>query len=562
MNGGVVLGVMGGMGVECSARVVPAVRRRKRRRLNRGGDVERGFLPSRRSSSRHQKMQQMQQLKLPAGPDVFLPLIDPVSTITWSDLRSKDGGADSIEEEGYSFRTDEATTSHPDPGWDDDDADDMADAGQDMVDAQTSPDAVNMSPTPPGLPCKIGASTATGRPSHSSTPAASADALHAGMYPLSPVSPVLTMSRGASRSKPGSMRSGMDPVAEHASGSGGGDHPQLRQLPSPPSSPDQYEPNYRTSTSRRRPSVTSSLTAPSVLPHRPRSSTTTSVPLAAAFQTSRLSGTPSKHASTLPPAHHRYPSLAVPTPRSRASSVSLEPIPDHSPLERPSDASRRMSTAEVRHRHPSTTGATQGSHPTTHSTSSGGSGHGSSAATHASHGSDQPRAPLPARHLDSTQRIPEYGEPGPSSYNYKHRSMHIERSPPLFTTSPSPLSPPPSARPFRPLPVPGAQAASSRLSTITSASASTSTGDPRGQALPPLVKKRDSPALRPLPASPFAQPGSSTPAGASARTRSSSVMSERSLPRQLPPLAPLPPLEFESDLSPHGDARSIRSRGK
>ncbi|EPS93892.1 hypothetical protein FOMPIDRAFT_92375 [Fomitopsis schrenkii] len=417
----------------------------------------------------------------------------------------------------------------------------MADAEDDIVDAQTSPDAVNVSPTPPGLPSKIGASTATATASYSSTPTASADALHAGMYPLSPVSPVLNMSRGgASRS----VRPGMDAVAEHSAGN----LPPLRQLPSPPSSPEQYEPNYRTSASRRRPSVTANPSAPSVLPYRPRSSTTTSVPLAAAFQTSLLSGTPSKHVSTVPHAHHRYPSLAGPTPRSRAASVSLEPIPDHSPLERPSDASRRMSTAELRHRHPSSTGATHGSHPTTGSAH----GSGSSAATHGL--GHQPRAALGGRHIE-TARIPEFGEPGPSSYTHKHRSMQLERSPPLFPPSSSPLSPPPSARPIRPLPIPGAQ------------------GPPRPgmghPQMPVLVKKRDSPALRPLPASPFAPPGSGAstaagkqPAAASTRMRSSSVMSERSMPRQLPPLAPLPPLEFDPDLSPHGDMRSIRSRGK
>ncbi|KAI0715850.1 hypothetical protein C8Q72DRAFT_179918 [Fomitopsis betulina] len=402
----------------------------------------------------------------------------------------------------------------PAPGWDDHD-DAMADAEHDFVDAQTSAAAANVSPTPPGLPSQIGASTAPARASYSSTPAASAHALHAGMYPLSPVSPVLPMSR-ASRARTSTARPAMDPVAEHAHGSSGGDVPHLRQLPSPPSSPDQREPNSRPSASRRRPSVTASQPPPSALPYRPRSSTTTSLPLSAAFQTSLLSGTPSNRASMVPPTHHRYPSLAVPTPRSRATSVSLEPIPDHSPLERPSDASRRMSTAELRHRHPPSTAATR---PITSS------GPGSAAS--------------------GAERIPEYGEPGPSSYAYRHRSMQLERSPPLFTNPSSPSAP--SARPFRPLPIPGVQSPSRP-----------SPGDPR----PVLVKKRDSPALRPLPASPFAPPPIASPPGPkqpTTRMRSSSVMSERSLPRQLPPLAPLPPLDFTPDAS---DTYSIRSRGK
>ncbi|KZT69709.1 hypothetical protein DAEQUDRAFT_726367 [Daedalea quercina L-15889] len=490
---------------------------------------------------------QQQQLKVPPGPDLLLPLIDPLSTITWSDLRSKNASADSLEGVGYSFRTDDATTSHP--GFED-----MADMGRD--DAQMSPDAVNLSPTPPGLPSKIGASTATAGPSYSSTSSSSADALHAGMYPLSPVSPVFTMSRSASRSRSGTARPGMEPVIED--GSSSRDKPQLRQLPSPPSSPDQYEPNYRSSASRRRPSVTASLTAPSALPYRPRSSTTTSVPLSAAFQTSLLSGNQVTHASAAAHAQHRYPSLAVPAPRSRASSVSLEPIPDLSPLERPTDAARRMSTTELRHRHPSSIAATQGSHGTrtlSHPTTQGShsyshsSTHGSHAATQGSHSGDQPRV----------ERIPEHGEPGLSSW--QHQSMQLERSSPLFMNSPSPLSPPPSARPFRPLPVPGAQSPS-RPATMSSQP------QPQSQQhLPPLVRKRESPALRPLPASPFLQTSSSSghsrqPSAASTRTRSNSVMSERSLPRHLPPLAPLPPLEFDSDFPPHGDSRNVSSRGK
>ncbi|KAH9917553.1 uncharacterized protein B0H18DRAFT_34482 [Fomitopsis serialis] len=522
--------------------VVPVARRQGRRRRRMGGreDVESGILPSRRSSSRHQKMQ---QLEIPAGPDVLLPLIDPVSTISWSDLRSKNTSVDSLQEAGlYSFRTDAATTSHP--GLDDPDMD-RGDTGrqQEVDDAQMSAGALKLSPTPPGLPSKIGASTAPGGGSYSSMPATSSDAaLHVGMYPLSPVSPVFTMSRGASRSRPGTARTGMEPLIEDGTPSAG--PPPLRQLPSPPSSPDQYEPNFRGSTTRRRPSVTASHTAPSAITYRPRSSTTTAVPLTAAFQTSLLSGTQSAHASA---STHRYPSLAVPASRSRASSVSLAPIPDLSPTERPADAARRMSmtTTELRHRHPSSATATQGStHPTSHGTAtrSGTPSHG------ATHASVQPR-------------IPEYGEAGPSTWQ-RRRSMQLERSPPPFTGSPSPLSPPPSARPIRPLPVPGAPAGARPHSQSQS---HTQHEAQSHQHLPPIVRKRDSPALRPLPASPFVHAGAvsrQSSLSASTRTRSSSVMSERSMPRQLPPLAPLPPLEFGAEFVPDGDARSVRSRGK
>ncbi|KAH9834224.1 uncharacterized protein C8Q71DRAFT_859879 [Rhodofomes roseus] len=561
VNIGVVLGVLGGMALIALVvfAVVPVARRQTRRRVGSRGDEESGFLPSRRSSSRHQKM----QLEEPAGPDVLLPLIDPVSTITWSDLRSKNASADSFQEAGlYSFRTGDATTSHPSFDASSSDSD-MDDTGQqDACDAQMSAGALKHSPTPPGLPSKIGASTATAAPSYSSTPAAVADsALHAGMYPLSPVSPVLSMSRGASRSRPGTARPGMEPLLEDGGGSPA-EPPPLRQLPSPPSSPDQYEPNYRGSASRRRPSVTSNQTAPSVLPYRPRSSTTTSLPLSAAFRTSLLSGTPSAHASSSTPP--RYPTLAVPVSRSRASSVSLAPIPDVSPTERPMDAVRRMSTTELRHRHPlSTTAATASTHSGSHS---------------ATHGSGSQDA-MHGGHASGPSRMPDYGEAGPSSWQ-RRSSMQLERSPPTLTSSPSPLSPPPSARPFRPLPVPGAQSASTARPTTAPGphtqphppahlqSQSQLPSQPH-QHLPALVRKRDSPALRPLPASPFAYGGagpavSRQPSTASTRTRSSSVMSERSLPRQLPPLAPLPPLDFNSDFATHGDSdsRSVRSRRK
>ncbi|KAH9918816.1 uncharacterized protein B0H18DRAFT_1122888 [Fomitopsis serialis] len=513
VNSGVVLGVLGGMALIALlvVVVVPVARRQGRRRRRMGGreDVESGILPSRRSSSRHQKMQ---QLEIPAGPDVLLPLIDPVSTISWSDLRSKNTSVDSLQEAGlYSFRTDAATTSHP--GLDDPDMD-RGDTGrqQEVDDAQMSAGALKLSPTPPGLPSKIGASTAPGGGSYSSMPATSSDAaLHVGMYPLSPVSPVFTMSRGASRSRPGTARTGMEPLIEDGTPSAG--PPPLRQLPSPPSSPDQYEPNFRGSTTRRRPS------------------------------TSLLSGTQSAHAST---STHRYPSLAVPASRSRASSVSLAPIPDLSPTERPTDAARRMSmsTTELRHRHPSSAAATQGSHSASHGTvtRSGTPSHG------ATHAGIQPR-------------IPEYGEAGPSTWQ-RRRSMQLERSPPPFTGSPSPLSPPPSARPIRPLPVPGAPAGARPHSQSQS---HTQHEAQSHQHLPPIVRKRDSPALRPLPASPFVQAGAvsrQSSLSAGTRTRSSSVMSERSMPRQLPPLAPLPPLEFGAEFVPDGDARSVRSRGK
>lgn len=499
---------------------VPLARHHKKRRVvNAREDLESGFFGSRRSSDRHQKMQHIEHT---LGPDLLFPLIDPASNITWSDLRSKHSNTESVNEVEYSFRTDNATTSHATLRTSY--VDEMS---QDIVDAHMSPSRSTQGPTPSGFASRIDASTATGGAAYSSThPGSAGRPLSASMFPLSPVSPVFASGVGRSasgRAKPAVHRPGMEPLMEDS------DHqPQSRQLPSPPASPDQPQPLWASSSSRRRPSVAGSHSSSSALPFRPRSSTgPSSVPLTAAFQTSMLR---SSYASS----SQRYPSVVSsprPDSRGRASSVALESGSEGQPHDtRPVDASRRMSATDIRHRHP----------------------------TGMASGSDEPRALLrPSNAL----RTPQLHEAGPSSWQRREQVAAASS-----TARPASLSPM-SQSSGRPVSVDAARSPLSPALLRHPQQGQTSSQPPPQS---PLVRRKDSLALRPLPTSLFATAPSPSPllsppyrplprTPSSTRTRSHSVMSERSMPRHLPPLDPLPPLEFESGVVPKGDSPTNRS---
>jgi len=523
-NLGVVLGVLGGLALTglFVLIAVPLARYRKRHsRVSTQEDVESGFFGSRRSSFRHQKMQ---RVEVPSGPGVLLPLIDRVSNITWSDLRSKNSSTDSMKEEvDYSFRTDNATTSHIDSG-----TPGVDDIGPDIVDQQMMQSGSQSSPTPPGLPAKIDASTATTTRSSMPSEGPSRQA-GPGMFPLSPVSPVFSSSatRSGSRSKAVTHKPGMEPLMEdtsyHQEGS--------RQLPSPPSSPDQFQPNWAPGSSRRRPGITGSHSSPSTLPFRPRSSTGPSVPLTTAFRTSLLhSNTQSSHMTA---ATQRYPSITSsppPVSRSRASSVSIDAVAtaqsqDAQP--QPVIAPRRLSTTDIRHRHPASAAA---------------SGGGTS------------RAFLRS---GEAARSPQYQEAGPSSFQRPKYEDAVS-----YTTS----------RPERPSPPTHLHSSPRPLSTSDVSrlppSSLTWKAQPQSQSQqqPSLVRRKDSLALRPLPASLFAPPVPSVPSkppsretsSASTRSRSHSVMSERSLPRHIPPLEPLQPLDFDNFSTASSDESRVK----
>ncbi|OCH89881.1 hypothetical protein OBBRIDRAFT_793871 [Obba rivulosa] len=471
---------------------------------------------SRRSSFRHQKNL--------FGPDALLPLVTPVSTFAWSDMRSRSPSCDddSLDEaEVYSFPTAGATTSHLN----------MKEGrefpfGREAVDVRgrrgkdatrTSLPSPNRTPTPPGLPSKHGHE-------HGYAPAASTSLLattttHSAMgessaseaaLPLTPVSPIAPPSRNTSRVRPA-----MPPVMEDSPGS----RPTSLQLPSPPSSPDQVQAHWRTHSSRR-PTITASHSAPTTLPFRPRSSTVTSpsFSLTSAFRSPLAQSNTVLSTSSASPMSQRYPSFNTPSQhsRSRASSVSVDvgAFPQtYTP--RPVDTSHRMSSSDIRHRHTS----------------------------HQPH--DPASSTVSLRHPDSL-RTSRYLTPGSSAPHQYAQPEHT--APPTFTTPPpAPLSPP-----VQPITPPRLSTTYSRASDAPRAGPSTVTWRAgSAQQQPALVRRKDSLALRPIAPSflhspPQHSPAHSPPSGPSGRSRSGSIRSVRTVPAHIPPLEPLPPLQFDA----------------
>jgi len=499
--------------------VVPLVRCRKGKRNSRSTrrssrsevleDIESGFLASRRSSFRNQKME------APSGPDALLPLIDAVSTFTWSDLRSKNLSADSMDQVGtYSFHTDRATTSHVGPGqrtpaYDDYD---MEDDDDDYVRSTAS--SPMRTPTPPGLPSKIGASNVVGRASPSghvlSTDAAGETPPMLPISPVSPGAPTTPMSSG-SRSRRHTMKPFMEPVPEHGSHTS----THSRQLPSPPASPDQDQ-LWRGS---RRPPLTGTQSLSSTLPFRPRSGSGPAPPLTNAFEASLLTASPS-------------PDFDAHRSRSRSSSISREAGQQSEGVLRPVDAFRRMSTTDIRHRHPTYSPPERG------------------------------MAPISVQPTRAYTRSPEPGPSQPSGFN--RRASSAASPPTLFSPVPLNTATPPPHSSYQ------SSADIGRTQPPSQAWRSSLPPRPPSQSQhehqPALVKRGDSRALRPLPPSAFASPPTSPPTSSS-HSRTSSVRSvetERSIPVRVPSFNPLPPMEFDrftlSERERKASASSKKSR--
>ncbi|PCH36665.1 hypothetical protein WOLCODRAFT_146352 [Wolfiporia cocos MD-104 SS10] len=458
--------------------------------------------------------------------DVLLP---PTNS-WWSDLRLKDGSGDVVDQ----VCIDNATISHfgrrrtpSGPG---------ETTGQDIVDVEMSPSgSAQLIPTPPGLPYKIAASTATAGPSHSSLPSLDAEDRQpagAAMLPLSPVSPVFSSTASGKRtSRPpqaagAPSRTDMEPVMEEDKSASSQSPSRTRQLPSPPLSPDQFLQHGPGGSSRRRPSVAGTHTSSSTLPFRPRSSTNPSMPLNNVFQTSVMAS--SSRLSHVPPSAQRLPSItpaaALHTPRSRSSTMSLGPAL-HASEGRPVDASRRMSTTDIRRRHLSSVVPENEPIPE------------SAEQTHA------------FLHQAEHRHTPQAQAAGSSS---SHRSMIFEQTPSSVV----------SPRPQRPM---STQLPPHSLSEATHSPPSASRPSSHSQQ-PALVKRKDSSALRPLPKSPFVQSvvgvSASRPPSSSiapTRSRSHSVMSERSAPH-LPQLSPLPPLQMRGLAPAEGESHRSRKR--
>ncbi|KAH9889535.1 hypothetical protein C8Q73DRAFT_793733 [Cubamyces lactineus] len=534
------------------------------------------------------------------GPDaqplrpLLLDPLRPISALTWSDLRSRTkspsastcASTDSLSSilmldddpaaapsDQASLATNRATTSHRSSSTrsarDRDHATGRRDElGRPVISEDASPTrpalpSPHRSPTPPGLSSKREYSSRSTRraslplpitptsPLDSTQPHATSGMppLYAAPVPSAPSTAVAAAGPAAALSRYSvsrprtttTQRPGMEPVLEDDA------YAETRslQLPSPPASPEQSQPHWRgihssvhaadasfasSSSTRRRPSLTATQSAPTAaMPHRPRSSTGPAIPLTAAFQTSVLRSGSQSTAATA--SAHRYPSIVTApssaSGRARPSSVSVAITsgggggtgstallsPESPEMTRPTDAFRRMSTTDIRHRRP----------------------------THAEQAQGQTGDP------------PVFGRPfdaartGTQGHAYVPRTASISISGPSFTTPPpNPLSPPTLA------PTPP------RLSVHThsmhghppsqSSSSSTHSRGPSGG--PALVKRKDSPALRPIPVSALmGGPSSASMGGMSlggSRSRSNSVRSTRTGhgygSAQLPPVDTVTPL--------------------
>ena len=414
-------------------------------------------------------------------------------------------------------------------------------------------------PTPP---------TMSGSGAHQMTPSAMA------FSPLSPVSPG-NLVRNASYAR----SPGMDPVPEDADADASeyAETRSLHQLPSPPASPDQDHVDARrrgsSVSSSRRPSLAGRQSAPNALPssHRPRSSTGPSVglPLTAAFQTSVLRTGAGTSSSVAPPSSfghsQRYPSITTssPPPRSRPSSASVSsissamaarasPSPSPSPapdttdiMARPTEAFRRMSTTDIRQRHPR------------------------------SARSDSPNAEGQARAFLRTSdalRMPQVYEGTTSEtsrLSSSHRHAAVYQPPPagvgiaggappssFASSSRLPLSPtsPPT---LSPIATPVTSSAAPRLTVHTNQSHSRPPG--MGSAQPSTVNWK---TLASGSRSSLASTHHSSSHPSVPRSRSNSVRSVRTLPSHLPPLDPLPPLSIGLKGSSEEDVEDDSRRGQ
>ncbi|EJF57581.1 hypothetical protein DICSQDRAFT_183109 [Dichomitus squalens LYAD-421 SS1] len=416
-------------------------------------------------------------------------------------------------------------------------------------------------PTPP---------TMSGSGASQMTPSAMA------FSPLSPVSPA-NLARNASYAR----SRGMDPVPEDADADASeyAETRSLRQLPSPPASPDQDHVDARrrgsSVSSSRRPSLAGRQSAPNALPssYRPRSSTGPSVglPLTAAFQTSVLRTGSGASSSSIAPsrssfAHgQRYPSITTssPPPRSRPSSASVSsmssvmaaarasPSPSPAPdtndvMARPTEAFRRMSTTDIRQRHP----------------------RASSSRPDSPNAEGQARAFLRTSDALGMPQVYETTTSGTSSRPSSSHRHAVVYNPPPPGTGISGGAPPSSFASSRPLPLtptsppalspiatPAASSSAPRLSVHTNPRAPGT-----GSAQPSAVNWKSLASGSRTSLASTHHSSSQTPLP---RSRSNSVRSVRTLPSHLPPLDPLPPLSIGLKGSSEEDNEDdLRAQGR
>lgn len=594
-----IFGVLGGLALTAFIVfiVVPPIRRRKARTERAlGRDVERSSTGERKRSllrlSFHSYSQPGQSpfhhRKTASGPDTLLPLLTPFSTFTWPDLQgSNTESTDSIDDgdgmekvEVYSFPTDNATISHHgEDGW--------AAGGRSVKTGERSEGSAwsahvsasglpspQRSPTPPGLPSK------SSPPADLNKSAQVAPTTFTNPNPTSVYSPGPLPHPGSSPLSASGIELSMEhPVKAKSRPS----RPHSIQLPSPPASPPVPQSSQSGSFTRSRsvrsnsnavlpqsdirfnklrPPISSNHSAPTSLPFRPptsstsppsswntpytaSSSSTQSPPLTGAFRkgSSIVSASSNDNSS-------RYPAISsvdntLPTSISRRRSGStvseMPPTTHRTPLEtrlRPADMFRRASLSTNAPVLPGN--RLKSSASSVMSLPIGGS-------------EDIPEPSTSRAYLrmsGSHHTAPQYetvhsthgGQSGSSPYF----DATARTEPSSSTTRASSLHPssdnPRSSRSIRPLPVPPTQSQTQThlqpLTSSTSSMASHSSVPPEtspsykkisksGQ--PAYVKRKDSPALRPLPQSPFlSSPPTSPPLRPthhSSRSRGGSISS-------------------------------------
>lgn len=487
------------------------------------------------------------------------------------------------------MQTNRATTSHRSMSR-------SSTGGAIQVEARDSLPSLQRSPTPPGLPSKRGSHLFAQRraslpitplptsdsspnpsrrgtgntampipvfaplPSSSSSPSSTSETHYNPLSPVSPLTPAnLARTPSHARSVPHKPPRSMEPVPEDTDADTG-EYSETRslQLPSPPASPDE-DMRWRaaagssSSPSSRRPSLSGRQSTPNALPSnfRPRSSTGPSaLPLTAAFQTSVLRSGSGGGASSM----QRYPSITRSPPppsshrdreheRSRPSSVSVSMSmrassspsrvdADDNIMARPTEAFRRLSTTDIRHRHP-----------------------------HSSREEDSARGFL--RTSDAV-RVPHLQQLGPGPASHRHATVynappppppgaHAVRGPSGYSSplTSSHLSPPA----LSPLPSPPSQAP--RLTVHTNASASTSMASPHHRALGMGGAHPSGVTWKSL-----ASGSRASLASQQSRSRSNSVRSVRTLPGQLPPIDPVTPITLSLRGSPEDEEQDEEGQGR
>ncbi|KAH8087869.1 hypothetical protein BXZ70DRAFT_910152 [Cristinia sonorae] len=585
----VILGVLGGMSLIALVVfvIVPLVRRRKARKGYFPGDVESNHsvwssIRFKRDShvpfpglSKH-KPPVRHQYKTP-GPDALLPLTLPtVSTFTWSDMRSHHNGHNTDEEDGTdrfdvdSFPTDNATVSHRSK-HDHSQANSVRsgasnshqDAHRGRASAASHLLSPQSSPPPPGLPSKATFPEEL-KETGQATPILS--------FPFPPASPsydttLLHWSMSSSHNRPVSSQVGYLPRSANGMVSGKDPEPDSRpgsiQLPSPPDSPpfpaqpepqpgslmrsrstrshsqtsQQGPPDYRFNPSRLRPTLTNSQSAPSTaLPFRPAGSSSAlptssghhasssvsglaSPPLTSAFRSGLTSASRSS-SSNAPSSYHGAssppPISGALSPQSRSRSGSISSVASERPARthmesrlRPNDMLRRASIS-------TNTVSPVGLQSTT--------------IAEASHSgvADSPsssRAYL--RMSESHHTTPRY-EAAPAAQEHSITPSYFDvdprgRSRAAMASSTS-LAVHPSTLQSH---TPDYPSFSSTLHP-RSASRQSSRDHSSSHVVGAYVRKKDSPALRPLPASPFMH---SPPQSPPSRSRSGTVTSGMTTPQ-------------------------------